>query len=309
VTVLEVACDESGYEGEKLIGANNDVFAHGSVQVDIGSADRVIREARARVRSPATEYKANHFLRDKHRTVLEWMLGPEGPLLGRARVFLVDKAFHVVSKVVDLLLGSNEPAIILCREGRRALDPAWWHDFLVAANDLMRDKDPTATSVDAFFLAVSAVREPGSVDGILALLARSRPRAQIYRDRLHDTPAMIPGLDPLFPAIVAAIVHWGAGGVPVELVHDRQKTLSTQRIARLAQTLPDPSTFAGLRLVDSFVDARVQLADILAGVARKISSDELNDRGDAELTALLRPYVDPSSVWGDDRSWSMLTAV
>jgi hypothetical protein len=63
---------------------------------------------------------------------------------------------------------------------------------------------------------------------------------------------------------------------------------------------------AGLTLVDSTVDPRVQVADILAGTARKIASDELNDRGDAELTALLRPYVDPHSIWGDDRSWALL---
>jgi hypothetical protein len=54
------------------------------------------------------------------------------------------------------------------------------------------------------------------------------------------------------------------------------------------------------------VDPRVQVADILAGTARKIASDELNDRGHAELTALLRPYVDSQSIWGDDRSGALL---
>ncbi|MDH6622390.1 hypothetical protein M2271_000177 [Streptomyces sp. LBL] len=29
---------------------------------------------------------------------------------------------------------------------------------------------------------------------------------------------------------------------------------------------------------------------------------ELNGRGDPPLTALLRPYVDRASVWGDERS-------
>jgi hypothetical protein len=54
------------------------------------------------------------------------------------------------------------------------------------------------------------------------------------------------------------------------------------------------------------LDPRVQIADFLAGVARKVASDELDGRGDAELVALLRTYVDPASVWGDDRSWSVL---
>jgi hypothetical protein len=58
--------------------------------------------------------------------------------------------------------------------------------------------------------------------------------------------------------------------------------------------------------VHSRLDPRVQLADFLAGIARKIASDELNGRGDPALTALLRPYVDPASVWGDERSWALL---
>lgn len=64
-----------------------------------------------------------------------------------------------------------------------------------------------------------------------------------------------------------------------------------------------------MRLVDSRSDLRVQVADFLAGVARKLASDELAGRGDAELVALLRPYVVPSSIWGNDRSWSVLAPV
>ena len=80
------------------------------------------------------------------------------------------------------------------------------------------------------------------------------------------------------------------------------------RVAQLEALLgaPPGGRLAGLRLVDSRSDARVQVADFLAGVARKIASDELNRRGDAELTGLLRPYVDASSTWGDERSWSLL---
>jgi hypothetical protein len=62
----------------------------------------------------------------------------------------------------------------------------------------------------------------------------------------------------------------------------------------------------GLELVDSRRDPRVQLADFLAGVARKIASDELNGHGDPALTALLRPYIGTASVWGDAASWARL---
>jgi hypothetical protein len=67
--LVQIACDESGYEGEKLIGGMTDVFAHASVRLDGVSATRCVQELRSRIRSPATEYKANHLLRDKHPRV------------------------------------------------------------------------------------------------------------------------------------------------------------------------------------------------------------------------------------------------
>jgi len=60
--LVEIACDESGYEGQKLIGTATDVFAHASVRLDSQVAAACMREIRDRVRSPAVEYKANHLL-------------------------------------------------------------------------------------------------------------------------------------------------------------------------------------------------------------------------------------------------------
>ena len=144
-------------------------------------------------------------------------------------------------------------------------------------------------------------------------------RLLLGRDCLSQilgNPKMIPVLDPLIPAIVHAVVYWGEGGKSVSILHDEQLTLTEVRIAQLKEIFSKPhpallrdsprGRLASLRLVDSRSDSRVQVADFLAGVARKIASDELNDRGDAELTALLRPYVDSFSIWGDDRSWSLL---
>jgi hypothetical protein len=145
---------------------------------------------------------------------------------------------------------------------------------------------------------------PGRVGEILELFGQTRPQAEAFRVRLRDSPTMIPALDPLFPAIVRAVAYWGAAAAPVRIVHDRQNTFSEGRIARLKEI--SGARLASLRLVGSFSDPRVQLADVLAGTARKIASDELNDRGDEYLTTLLRPYVDSFSVWGDGRSWSEL---
>ncbi len=52
----EIVCDESGYEGEKLIDTTTAVFAHASVVLDDDAADGCIRTLRAMIRSPATQY-------------------------------------------------------------------------------------------------------------------------------------------------------------------------------------------------------------------------------------------------------------
>ncbi|MFF3906253.1 DUF3800 domain-containing protein [Streptomyces sp. NPDC001848] len=304
--LLEVACDESGSDGENLTSGNTDVFAHASVHLPLPWAAAHVREIRDRIRSPAEEYKATHLLREKHRAVLEWFLGASGPLHGHAHVLLVEKSFFVVDRVVDLLLGDPAPALPLFR-GRGCFGHERWRRFLEASNDLMRarsDGHPEGP-VDSFFRAVEDLlrtRPRGDAGETLPLLAGARDRARAYRARIADGPAVVPALNPLLPALVRTAAYWGAGGHRVSLVHDEQNVLTAQRIAWLKET----TGLFGFRLVDSRLDPRVQLADFLAGIARKIASDELNGHGDPALTALLRPYLDGDSLWGDERSGASL---
>jgi hypothetical protein len=259
---MEIACDESGSEGDNLVGGVTDVFAHASVRLSIESAAECVQEIRDRIRSPALEYKANHLLREKHRPVLVWLLSPAGPIDGHARVHLTEKSYFLLGKILGLLDATEDQARVIYREAPHRFGPDRWAALLQSFNTTMRAKN-------------------------------------------RELPAG-PGLDLLVPAIIRAVDHWGAGGRPVSVVHDQQNLLTDERIARLKDILA--GRLAGLRLVDSRSDARVQIADFLAGVARKIASEELNGRGDPELTALLKPFVDPLSVWGDDRSRSLLGA-
>jgi hypothetical protein len=310
---LEIACDESGSDGENLTGGNTDVFAHASVRLSVESAAAAVQDTRDRIRSPAEEYKANHLLREKHRAVLEWLLSPTGPIHGNAHVHLTDKAFFVVDRVACLLLGDPAEAVALFREGRRTFGEEGWREFLEAANQLLRVRnngEPDAP-VDVFFGTVDALLRAHARTAaaeILARLADNRSLAAAYRARVLDGWALIPVLNPLLPAIVHTAAHWSTGERSVHLVHDRQNMLTPERIAWIEETARLGGIgLVGLRLVHSRLDPRVQLADFLAGIARKIASDELNRRGDPALTALLRPYVDPASVWGDARSWALLS--
>ncbi|MFD1543793.1 DUF3800 domain-containing protein [Nonomuraea guangzhouensis] len=303
---FEIACDESGSEGEKLIGGNTVVFAHASIRLDIESAADCIQEVRNRAPSPTTEYKSGVIRRKKHLNALKWLLGPSSPLHGNAHVYLIDKTFFAISRFIDLLADQDSRAMAgtLYREGEHTFGPDRWNAFLESFNDLMRTKNGRGpgASVDSVFKRIDTLRRaaPRSRAGeIMNLLWESRSDIDSFRARL-------PTLNPLFPAIIQAAVYWGEAGKPVSVVHDRQTLLTQERIDELKETRAAEGRLAGLRLVDSRLDPRIQVADLLAGPARKIAEDELTHQGDAELTALLRPYVDAFSVWGDDRSWSLL---
>ena len=319
---LEVACDESGSEGENLVGGNTDVFAHAGVAVTVPEATACVTELRERIGSPATEYKANHLLRTKHRSALEWFLGPWGPIVGRAGVHLVDKRYFLLRTLAETLVPEIEDAgLRLYREGPTAFGPVRWRDFLEAVNAVLRLRlMPTADHpVDTFVQLVSAAEAPmgSSLAEVLDRLSRSRPRALAYRAELLQRPRPAPVLDPLIPAVLATLAGWSgesrAQGRDVRLVHDQTNTLTLERVAYVEalanRRAGDGATprLVALTLVDSQDDPRVQLADFLAGAARRIASDELNEHGDPGLTALLRPYVGAASVWADSRSWAALS--
>lgn len=313
-----IACDESGSEGENLVHGETDVFAYASVHVTTAAAAACVAELRDRIRSPALEYKANHLLRAKHRSALTWLLGSAGPISGHARVQLTDKTFFLVGKVIDVLVDevgyadsigwrqrprAETMTRALYRDGPRTFGSTAWLAFLESFVELKRtatqqDGEP---AVDTFFHIAAKL---GESHEIVRRIALARPAAEAFRVQLVDNPKAIPALDPLMPAILRAVAHWCADGRPVSIVHDEQPSLTDDRIAQLMEKLD--GRLAGIRFVDSRSDPRVQVADFLAGVARRIASEELNTRGDAELTALLRPYVDPTSTWGDPRSGALL---
>ena len=224
----EIACDESGYEGEKLIGSTTRLFAHASV--DVADPAAVLAELRSRIRSPATQYKATHLLRIKHRAVLAWFLGPRGPVLGHGHVFLLDKADFVRERFVEVF----------------GVDPP----DLAVANDVLRVRSVLPTP----------------------------PEAVAFRAWLLADPVGRSVLDPLVPAIVAAVGHWG----PVAIAHDRQTQLPPRRLEVLRERCP----VRAVRFLDAESHPKIQIADILAGTVRAIT-----ESGDEELRPLVAPYL------------------
>ena len=275
----EIACDESGYEGEKFIDTTKDVFAHASVLVDPAAAAVCLEELRRRVRSPAVQYKAGHLLREKSRPALEWFLGPGSGMPGHGHVYLIDKRYLVVRTLARLF---DLDAEQLFRTGPARFGPDRWPHFLTAANDLLRAKE-----------------QPGVVDEFVRVAAGhlrvGRERAELFRAWLREDPIRNSVLDPLVPAIAVAVDHWAGSGNPVTVAHDRQTQLPAARVARLRELCGD--RLAGVRFLDARSHPRIQLADMLAGTVRKIASDERHGRADSGLSELARPYVSPRSIW------------
>jgi hypothetical protein len=334
--LIEIACDESGFSGTNLLDPNTQVFTHASVHLSAESARHCVEVVRARFPYSATEYKSNQLLRIEQRPVLEWFLGPSGPIYGRAHVHLTDKTFFVVARVIDLLIGehtyaastsldqdgrSKEMALALYREGPGVFGRGPWRAFLEAFTALLRTKyqRDIGASGDNFMRTVAKLQRPAGADRIgeiVTLLSQARPRVDDFQTTLLDDRMTLPPLEPLLPAVVETAVYWGEGGRrPVSIVHDEQSALTGRRVSQINKLLlaARPGRLRqgpvlSVRLVDSRADHRVQVADFLAGAARRIAADELRGRGDTELTALLRPYIDPYSIWGDDVSWSQLVS-
>jgi hypothetical protein len=325
---LEIACDESGWEGSNLAAGNSPVIAHASVRLDIDVAAECIRALRDRSGRHSYEFKASHLLRTKGGSGLAGFLGPSGPVHGRARVHLTHKSCFVLSRVLDLFIGGYVDAASLglrpdqrlarlatglCRAGPDAFGRESWQAFLAAGNLVLRRdrRRRVRAPVDAFLEQVEALRAldggGGGVGGFLDELRDGRQQAYAARTLLLEDRALQPVLEPLIPALARTVLHWSRGVHPVAVVHDEQSALTERRIRRLEQVLaapplavirlPDRGRFIRFRQVDSRTDPRVQVADVLAGVARKVATDELLGRSDPALTALLRPYVDPASRW------------
>ncbi|MBN6058427.1 hypothetical protein JYK22_41285, partial [Nonomuraea sp. RK-328] len=297
---VEIACDESGSEGEKLVGGNTNMFAHASVRMDARAAARCLEGVRERAPSPTTEYKSSILRRAKHRWVVVWLLSPSGPLFGHAHVHLIDKPRFFTVRLADLLTGSparaRHLAAGLSLEGPRVYGAETWTAFLASLNDLLRARNGRVEiSADAAYDLVESLRPAappgGPVAELMDLLVHARPQVEAFGER---APGAMPVLDPLIPAIVETVAHWGRGGARVRVVHDRQTILTDDRIAELAsltRPLPGGGRLEGFRLAPSVSDTRIQVADLLAGAARQIAEADLRGDGDPELTALLRPFT------------------
>lgn len=304
-TVVEIACDESGFSGTNLVDAPSPVFTHASVDLRTDEAVELIRTLRTGLRLSPNELKSGRFLRGPRAGEgLEWLLAA---LNGRAHVHLVDKEYFLATRIVDLFLvepsyaagtrltQDQRPAALTLYRAGRARGRSW-NVFLTAFVELVRTKarhQPDGTFLERFFQARDALVRAGlgaPAEGVLDGLSRARVAAVLTR-LAHDDRSIPPPLEPMLPALAETVLFWSGGARQVLVIHDEQSALTANRLRRLQQALADGGgapPLAGLVAVDSRDDPRVQVADLLAGVARRWPSIGDQDQ--------LRPFLSPTSL-------------
>ena len=321
-TVVQIACDESGFSGTNLLDPATPVITHASVDLHIGEAVELITALRSRFRFSPNEFKSGQFLRNPAADeALEWLLAA---LRGRAYVHLVDKEYFLVTRIVDLLLAEpsyaagtrltqdQRPAALTLYRARH-LAGRDWGAFLAAFVELVRVKRrhrPDPLALERFFqtreaLLADQLGAPAEV--VLDGLSRARVQAVLARLITGDR-SIPPPLEPMLPALAETVLFWSDGGKRQVLVtHDEQSALTASRLSRLQQILADragpsapddagqtgsspagTSPLTGLVMVDSRDDPRVQAADLLAGVPRRLP-EIIEDRR-------FQPFLSPTSL-------------
>jgi hypothetical protein len=323
--VLEIACDESGFSGTNLLGAPTPVFTHASVDLRADEAVDLIQALRSGFRWSLNEFKSGQFLRRPQAgEALGWLLTA---LNGRAHVHVVDKEYFLVTRIIDLFLvepsyaagtrltqDHRPAALALYRAGRAGGHD--WNVFLASFVELVRTKrrhQPDPSVVEHFFQARDALAGAGlgaEAEGVLDGLSRTRVRAVLTRLAREDR-SIPPPLEPMLPALAETVLFWSGGQRQVLVIHDEQSALTADRLRRLQQVLANGtdssaadaqvagtqparvSPLAGLVTVDSRDDPRVQVADLLAGVARRWPNVSDNSP--------LQPFLSPTSLRDPER--------
>lgn len=308
--VVEIACDESGFSGSNLLDAATPVITHASVDLSRAEAVELIVRLRSGFRFSLSEFKAGQLLRDRAAgESLQWFLTT---LTGRAHVHLVDKEYFLVTRIVDLFLADpsyaagtrltreQRPAALALYRARRQGGPDWTA-FLAAFVALVRTKRRRVPDLDAVvrFLqardALAAHALGAEAEAVLDGLDTDTVWPVLAR-LTRDDRAIPPPLEPMLPALAETVLFWSRGHRRVLVIHDEQSAFTPDRLRRLQGLLADDarsslagvSPLAGLVAVDSRDDPRVQVADLLAGLARRST--------DAGLDRALEPLLSPTSL-------------
>jgi hypothetical protein len=322
--MLVIACDESGSEGENLMRSPFPIFVHASTDLTPKEAASVMRTLRAATGSRAAELKSSDALNPRHRQALISMLTP---LASRANLHLVDKAFYTTAKLVDLLIAAEADlagidmrssgdgrwyASILFDRAPADVGPTFWRMLLRRYNEFIRvyarkhQKPPTT---EPFFKALETAlgrATDAHVRTVLQLIWRARFFAVEYQG---PRAGQMREMDPAFSTLAAVAKAWRirVGDQPMAFLIDTYSTLtedvgddiilSAREDLQIAgRTLPG-ADLRSITQMPSHLDARIQVADILAGSGREAARLAFEGLYDDPLQVAVSPMLDLQGMW------------
>ncbi|MEV5582203.1 hypothetical protein AB0L39_27050 [Streptomyces parvus] len=202
-----VACDESGWDGEQLVGRQRRFLVYASVAVDDVEAAALIQTLRdqAGIRQ-AKELKFDLFKNRANRwSLLQQMWEPGGALDDRCSVYVVDKEYAAAAKVIDLLLEEKEHdeggnlyadgkaralARTLALEGPRALRGTLFQELMSAFVALAsrRGTSRQDEALGGFVAALDQAWAASTRKAVTALLARCAGPATMPPPSMRTRP-------------------------------------------------------------------------------------------------------------------------
>ncbi|MET8631762.1 hypothetical protein [Streptomyces sp. NPDC004680] len=329
-----VAVDESGWDGDQLHGEHRSRYLSlGSVAISDADAEPIVEEIRAATRLQAPELKFSKVFagpkNGQRRSVLSALLAPGGALHGRASVYLLDKHYFVVAKLIDLFVEeqahkqgrdirntgrARKMARSLFAEGPRALGPALFDRLLssTVAFTSHKNRDRQVT-VDDFYNVVEeawARSYRRNVTETLALLRITRAEASEYLQDAHGPDAILPqALEPLIPAVSAITTNWSKKLGKVNMLVDDQRALSDaifDDIETEARDRGHPEfrhlsrgvNLGHLVRGQSAEHPSLQLADLISGAGFAVAQrhDGLVNPAGEDLYAVVVPLIDPAGM-------------
>lgn len=333
---IEVACDESGNDGENLFGGNATVFVHGSVAIPSERAESLVAELRHRTNAKSAELKSKDLLKPKNLDAAQWLLRHPA-VVGHSLVNLTEKRYFLTCKLFDStveeqmhasgadIYAEDQALKVMMFLYSRAPEElgSVWDETLETYNRLLRSPDEREIRGHLATLRAQLVGVGQQCSGLLNdligmiwggtghLLALARQQAGL------DGSEKLRTLDPVLAAIGQTARAWGErSGRDVIVVHDEAKVLTPETAENLKYHLARPNLVApsladgsvvvrAIHQVDSKTDARVQVADLLAGIGRAVAEQALRGEGHS-LRHDVQPVIDPLSMWGDAGSWTIM---
>lgn len=317
--VRTIACDESGSEGENLTMSAHPVFVHGSVSLTLEEAEGLREQMRSAMRAQAPEMKSKTALAPRNRAAL---LDAMKVLEGKANIYFVEKSYFVVGKLLDLLVAEmptendfdvagsglgRHLADHLHDAGPSAVGEEHWAALLNSYNALIRsylrqnDQPPT---IHPFLAALHNARvacTDSKVQRILDDIWAARYLALEYEG---VSRAELRELDPMAPSLASVSMTWHMrlGGQPFAFLIDtysiltddvREAIVAASRVPLSVGNVDLPrADLRRIEMIDSRLDARVQIADVIAGVGREVARLAMNGVFDDPLQELTQQMLD-----------------